>query len=362
MSFDSYIQTILSNLPNSIYWKDLNGVYLGANIHAAHMVGLDSINDIIGKTDYDLTSKEKADAFRRNDVLVTTKGVELSVEEKSFSKDGKQLIQLSTKKPIKNAEGNIIGVMGVTVDITDLKNKEAALLRKTKILEEALSEKKRFLNNLSHEIRTPLHVIDSIAQELYSNVNRFSREECASFLETLLQNSKRLTKLVTNLLEIAKSTQRKSSYSFEKKDILITIHEAISEFKHVMPISFKTNYKTVFVYIDEIKILQVLRNIIDNAIKYGEGEPIIIELKKMAEQESIMVQVKNKGIGILEEEREKVFEPFFQGSVSRTQAGGTGLGLAICKELIFAHKGSIWVDQDESNITCVNFTIPYNKP
>ena len=74
MSYDSYIETILSNLPNSIYLKDSNGVYLGANIHAAHMVGLTSVSDLIGKTDYDLTSKINADKFRENDLIVLNTG------------------------------------------------------------------------------------------------------------------------------------------------------------------------------------------------------------------------------------------------------------------------------------------------
>ncbi len=361
MSSNNYINTILSNLPNSIYWKDLNGVYLGANINAVHMLGLTSVNDIVGKTDYDFTSKERADAFRKNDILVITEDKEICIEEKSLTKDGRKLIQLSTKKSIKNAKGSAIGIIGITIDITDLKKKEAMLLSKTKALTEALSEKKRFLNTLSHEICTPLHVITSIAHELHSNVDLFSKKEFTNFLSTLLQNSNRLTKLVTNLLEIAKNTQRKNTYCFKKKDIIITIHEAMSEFKHMIPISLKTNYKVAFVYIDELKISQVLRNIIDNAIKYGKNEPIAIELKKMKDQKSIMVQVKNHGIGVLEEERKKVFEPFFQGSHNRALSKGNGLGLSICKELIFAHKGSIWIDQDELGMTCVNFTIPYTK-
>jgi PAS domain S-box-containing protein len=358
MSFDTYIQAILSNLPNSIYWKDINGVYLGANIHAARMVGLTSVDDLIDKTDYDLTSKDMADKFRENDAIVLTTGKEICVEEISNSKDG-NLIQLSTKKPIKDNDGNIIGVMGMTVDITHLKAKEKMLLEQAKLLEEALSEKTRFLNNLSHEMRIPLHVIMAISEELHNNIDYLSQEEVKSFLSTLLQNNKRLLELVTNLLDLAKSKQRKSSYRFEKKNIVTTIHETISEFGPVSSIALKTDHDKILASIDELKIFQVMRNIVNNAMKYGDKDSITVELKQLKTQKSVMIKVKNKGIGILAEEREKVFEPFFQGSKTRTQAGGTGLGLSICKEIIFAHKGSIWIDQDESDMTSVNFTIPY---
>jgi signal transduction histidine kinase len=355
-----YIKNVLSDLPNSIYWKDINGVYIGANTHAAHMAGFNSVEDLIGKTDYDFTSKKQADFFRKNDIKVMSEDKEICIEE-SFFKDDINLIQLSTKKSIKDTKDNIVGVMGITINVSDMKHKESNLLKKTMALEEALSEKKRFLNNLSHEIHTPLHVINSITQELYRNINCFSKEEFSNLLLVLMKNNERLIKLVANLLEIAKSTQRKSSYCFQKKDILITLHEAISEFSPVASISLKANYKTAFVNIDEFKISQVLRNLINNAIKYGPNEDITIELKKMKEKKGILVQVKNKSIGVLEEERTKVFDPFFQGSNSRTQAGGTGLGLSLCKEIIFAHKGSIWIEQDKLNMTCVNFSIPYAK-
>jgi PAS domain S-box-containing protein len=359
MSYDNYLETILSNLPNNIYWKDLNGVYLGANIHAARMAGFNSVAKLVGKTDYDFTSKEKADKFRANDVQVMTTGKELCIEETSIREDGTELVQLSTKKPIKDGHGKVVGIMGVTVDISELKSKEKMLWKQTKSLENALSAKKRFFNNLSHEIRTPIHVINSIAEELYKSFDHFSKEESKSFLGTLLQNSKRLIKLVQNLLETAKSNQGKCTYFFDKRDIINVIRDTISEFATVANISLNADYEKIICNIDTIKIAQVIRNLLDNAVKYGDNQSIMVELSKAKSHKTITIQVKNKTVGILENEREKVFEPFFQGSNTRSNAGGTGLGLSICKEIISAHKGKIWVAQDQLEMTSVNFTIPY---
>jgi two-component system aerobic respiration control sensor histidine kinase ArcB len=359
MSYNSYIETILSNLPNSIYWKDSNGVYLGANIHAAHMVGLTSVSDLIGKTDYDLTSKDKADQFRKNDFIVLSTGKELCIEESSVSKDSVELVELSTKKPIKDKVGNIIGIMGVTVDITDLKIKEKMLWDQTKSLEEALSAKKRFFNSLSHEIRTPIHIINSIAEELYTNFDHFSKEESKSFLGTLLQNSSKLKELVQNLLEIAKNNQGKSYYCFEKRNIVSIIRETISEFATIATISFNTKHEKITCNIDILKIGQVIRNLLDNAIKYGDSKSIVLELSKSNPKQNVTIQVKNKGAGILEKEHKKVFEPFFRGSNVPTNLQGCGLGLSICKEIITAHKGKFSINKDSLDMTSVNFTIPY---
>lgn len=359
MSYNNLIENILSNLPNSIYWKDLNGVYLGANIQAAQMVGLASVNDLIGKTDYDLTSKINADKFRENDLIVLNTGKELSVEEISVSKDGAELIQLSTKKPIKESNGDIVGIMGVTIDITELKKKEKMLWDQSQSLKEALSAKKRFFNMLSHEIRTPIHIIDSIAEELYQNLDRFSEQESKSFLGTLLQNSTRAKKLVEGLLEMAKSTQQQEYYSFEKKNLVDAIYDTISEFANIAKISFNTKSEKVICNIDTFKIGQVIRNLLDNAIKYGDSDSIVIELIKSLPKQNVTIKVRNKGIGILEQEYQKIFEPFFRGSNAQTFFKGSGLGLSICKEIIIGHKGTIWIENEDFGVTSVNFTIPY---
>lgn len=357
----NYIETIFSNLPNSIYWKDYNGVYLGANMHAVRMVGLNSIKDLLGKTDYDFTSKDKADQFRKNDLMVLNTGQELCVEELSISKEGTELIQLSTKKPIKDDAGHIVGIMGVTVDITDLKTKEKMLWDQKKSLEAALSAKKKFFNSLSHEIRTPIHIINSIADELYKNSAHLSKEEFKSFLGILLQNSNKLNKLVLNLLEIAKSNRGEDYYCFEKKNVLDTIRQTINEFATIAKISFDSEYEEIICNIDTLKIGQVIRNLLDNAVKYGNSKHIVLKLSKSKTEQIVTIKIKNKGINILKEEQEEIFEPFFRGSNGQNRSEGTGLGLAICKEIIMAHKGKIWIDNKKLGTIIINFTLPYVK-
>jgi two-component system, OmpR family, aerobic respiration control sensor histidine kinase ArcB len=354
------LEKIINILPGHVYWKDKESKFLGCNDTQAKSYGFESSNTLIGKHDKDIIKADIAQKIIENDKEIMSSKQSCTFEEEAFINKKRKWV-LSQKAPIIDKNDEVLGVVGVSIDISDKKKLEKSLIRQTKSLEEALTEKKRFLNNLSHEIRTPLHIITSISEELYQNINHFSKEEFKSFLSTLLQNSKSLVKLVTNLLEIAKSKQRKSYYHFERKNIIPIIQEIINEFSPVASISLNTDSKKIFTDIDELKISQVMRNIVDNAIKYGNDKSIVIELKELNPSKNIEIKIKNKGIGILEGEREKVFEAFFQGTNNQTKTGGTGLGLAICKEIILAHKGDVRVDQDKLNNTTVSFTIPYIK-
>ena len=238
------------------------------------------------------------------------------------------------------------------------KNLEKKLIKQTKKLQSALLAKTEFLNTLSHEIRIPTHVICSICEEIYGNLYHFSREEIKGYFDTLMQNSKRLLRLIHNLLEVAKSEQHNAFYVFEKKNIVDIVEKTIDEFAHFGSLSFDTKYKKVMVKIDEIKFAQIMRNLIDNALKYGEGKVVLIKLCVIKDE--VIIKVQNKGGGICETEKSKIFEPFFQGS-NKIENDGTGSGLAICKKIIEAHKGSIWVEGNDPEWTSINFKMPCVK-
>ena len=142
-------------------------------------------------------------------------------------------------------------------------------------------------------------------------------------------------------------------------DIIQLIEEIVHEYNHaqnsiLMKISPELR-KTV--YCDEGRILQVLRNLIDNSIKYGKGSLIIIEVLNYGDN-SIKVSVSDSGPGVPEEELTKIFEPFEQSSRTKTKAGGTGLGLSICKQIIEMHGGSIWAINNTSGGATLYFIIP----
>jgi PAS domain S-box-containing protein len=132
-----YFSNILDMIESSIYWKDKDGVYLGCNKLSAQMVNLDSPDEIIGKTDYDLFNKEAADIFRQHDLEVINNNTVRVVEETRVY-NGKEITHLSSKRPLLNKKGEIIGIVGSSVEITA--QKEAEQLKREN--ETYLAEKK----------------------------------------------------------------------------------------------------------------------------------------------------------------------------------------------------------------------------
>jgi len=350
------LEKIIDILPGHVYWKDAEGRFLGCNHQQAISYGVKSASMLVNKYDKDVLRSDIAEKIRENDKKIMKSKKTCTFEEETFI-NGRKTWVISRKAPIIDENGKVLGVIGVSIDTSDKKQLEKSIVKQAS-LEEALSHKKSFLNTLSHEIRTPLHVIMSISDELYRNVESLSKEERKSLISVLLQSNKRLLRLATNLLEVAKSEQGKSVYFFDEKNLVVTVSETIKEIESCASISLKTEHSDILVNIDELKISQVLRNLIDNAIKFGDSSSIIVELTKSKVKKNVVVQVKNKSIGIIEKERKKVFESFFQGS-NNTQKSGGGLGLSICKEIISAHKGSIWVDQNKLDQTVFSFTLPY---
>lgn len=179
---------IVQNLPGSIYWKNKNGLYLGNNDYAKRLMkvlGLET--DVIGKTDYDIFPKEVADDFKRADLKVLS-GKNLIVEEVTTFSDSTEMIQLSSKIPLLDKTKKIVGILGISLDITKLKKTELALqvaLDKAKAASHAKTE---FLENMRHDIRTPLSGIVGCAQIIKSQAS--DPEKVSEYAEDLFNLAK----------------------------------------------------------------------------------------------------------------------------------------------------------------------------
>ena len=149
---------LLDSLPGCIYWKDLDGRYLGLNRFVLDRLGEVDIEisreELINKTDYDIFDKQTADTYRANDLQVMNLDKQIAYEEE-FKSDG-QVVQLSTKTPLKDKKGNITGIIGNTVDISEKAHLIYELKRAKNAAEQANLAKTSFLRNMEHDIRTPL--------------------------------------------------------------------------------------------------------------------------------------------------------------------------------------------------------------
>lgn len=357
------MQKILDIMPGHVYWKDINGKFLGCNKRQAENYGFKNIYGLIGKEDKDFLKEEIAKEIKANDKKIITTRTEQLIEEKTsiiINKKWAKKWMLSHKSPLIGESNEVIGLVGLSIDISKQKRLEQSLLSKTEALSLSLEHKANFLNMLSHEIRSPLHIISSIVEEMKQNISSFSKEEINNILNILSENNKRLIKLLTHLLNSANNARGQIIYNFTDGNIIDTCMACIKEFSCLANISFNLGeVKNVKLAYDEVKIGQMIRNILDNAIKYGKSNIIKINLEESKEPKAIVIKIENTGNNFPEDEKEKVFNSFFQGENAKNQQNGVGLGLSICKEIIAMHKGKIWVDNIDLQTVSVNFSIPY---
>lgn len=351
----------LKHAPGHIYWKDIDGVYLGSNIEHAQYCGVDNPSDIIGKNDEELFGSDTAALILKTDMKVITTGKEHVVEESDRGK-----CFLSKKIPLKDDNGKIIGVLGTSINITEQKKLEANLEKTVKELEKALDSKKTFIKNMNHEVRIPMQLILNGSQLLRDNFYSFSDQEKIYFLDGMIKATNRLNDLITNLLDMSKFNEGKFTLNLKNEDLLVLFEEIIQEFS--LMYKNKITYKAFLndithVACDKMRIQQVLRNLLMNSIKYGgESTPIFASLSIYDEKgvKYIKCSIKDEGVGIPKEEKDNIFEPFIGSSITRDVPGSIGLGLTISKEIIQSHNGRIWIDeikQDEIGAR-ISFIIP----
>jgi two-component system, OmpR family, aerobic respiration control sensor histidine kinase ArcB len=357
------LENILANLPGHIYWKDKDGVYLGCNDKQVRSLGLKQESEIIGKIDSDLPWGEDAsNKIMHNDKLIIQTGRTELIEE-AVKINNKNHTFLSQKAPLKDFDGNNIGVIGVSVDISYQKRLEQKYIEKTAKLKEALKGRRDFINKLSHEIKTPLHGITSITKEVYEQWDKLESKQKKDYLKTVVDSQDRLMSLVTKLLDLAKLKSGKSALKFNENNLKELVKCVISEFKYITePIIVEVSPQlNTIVQCDSLRIQQVIRNFISNAVKYGgKDKPISIRIAS-TNHGFLKVSVVDRGIGIPSKEIKRIFDPFEESSITK-QVAGTGLGLAICRDIIDSHRGEIWAERNQERGSTFVFTIPMERP
>ena len=158
-NIEAYLNNLIQIVPASVYWKDINSVIIGDNLLHAKIAGLKCNKDAVGKTDYDFIWKNQAKRIIENDKIIMRSKQGLKLEEEATLSDSKIHTFLTSKEPMFDKNQNVIGVIGVSLDITELKETQKNL-EKAKIEAEAANIAKTiFISNISHDIRTPLSAI-----------------------------------------------------------------------------------------------------------------------------------------------------------------------------------------------------------
>jgi PAS domain S-box-containing protein len=237
--------------------------------------------------------------------------------------------------------------------------------------ESANRAKSEFLSNMSHEIRTPMHQILSYSQFGVDKIDKVEKEKLLHYFSKIRTIGKSLLSLLNELLDLSKLESGKMDYDIKIIHLQNIISSTIGEFHSLIVekgIILEKNFANSIPTIncDEAKIGQVVRNLISNAIKFTpKGKKVSILVKPSELQindkklvPAVLITLTDQGVGIPEDELESVFDKFVQSSKTKTGAGGTGLGLAICKEIIMAHSGKIWAENNPKGGSTFSFMLP----
>jgi len=359
------LENIIALMPGHVYWKDKDCILLGCNDLQAKSAGLSSRKEIIGKTDFDMPWREQADSLRKIDLEIINTGIPKTVEEESRLANGDNAIFLSKKVPLYN-ENKIIGILGISFDITEQKRVEKELNETRHKLEGMTSVSV----NVAHELRTPLASL-SVSAENLKEVLPYLLDAYQKAKEANLPVHHIREKYLNSLTETFASmqTEIRSAFTFidmtlmnvnpafnETKVELFSISKCIDEtllrypFNMVQRELIKWNVdpqQDFQVKGEELLVIHVLFNLIKNALYYvakaGKGD-IQIWLEKGKDFNKLYF--KDTGTGISKESLPHVFDRFFTQTYH-----GAGVGLSFCKMAMENMKGKITCDSVEGDYT-----------
>jgi PAS domain S-box-containing protein len=338
-------QIVESSL-DAIVGVDLKGNVITWNPSAEKLFGY-SAQEIIGTSIDKVAPDRFKGELKENIHKMLTEGAIINVETVRIRKDGTEFDALLSTAPIIEND-NAIGVSVILREITDRKQMEETLISAKIEAEAANHAKSEFLANMSHELRTPLNSIIGFSQVLEIQKQGLLNDKQLEYLNNIIESSAHLLAMVNDILDLAKIETGKYELKIKLFDIAELLRRA------PLTIQSLSNKKSIRVELaiptdlgllngDETRIKQVIFNLLSNAVKFTEpGKRIRIDAA--VEGDNIKIEVWDEGIGILEENLDKIFNPFEQGFGGKASSEkGTGLGLAISKKLVELHEGTITV-------------------
>ncbi|MFA6823193.1 MAG: PhnD/SsuA/transferrin family substrate-binding protein [Geobacter sp.] len=373
------LQTLLQTIPDLIWLKDVDGVYLSCNRRFEQFFGATEA-EIVGKTDYDFVDKELADFFREHDrKAMAASGPSINEEQLTFANDGhKELIE-TVKCPMYGKRGQLIGVLGIGRNITERKQAEERLWESNQLLNDATERatqlarqaeaanqaKSEFLANMSHEIRTPLNGVIGMAQLLELTNPTPEQREYLGYLDIAANN---LLALISDVLDLSKIEAGKIELELADFSLAKAIDEVVAtqigriRQKKLELVTNIAQDGPVMVHGDLLRFKQIVLNLLGNAIKFTEQGSITITAQVVAQQDqhgTLRLDVRDTGIGMSPDVLDRIFDTFTQADSSTTRKyGGSGLGLTICRRLVKLMGGRIWAQSMPDVGSCFHVELP----
>ncbi|MDF3866826.1 transporter substrate-binding domain-containing protein [Pseudomonas denitrificans (nom. rej.)] len=348
----STLLALINSIPDPIWFKDTQGCYLGVNQAFADCLGR-APEDIVGRSDQQMFSRAAGSGRQERDRQALTEREPYASEGWVVYPDGRRVLFDTLRSAFHDDQGRLLGLVGVSRDVTARKSTELALAEARDLAEEAAQLKSDFLANMSHEIRTPLNIIIGLAHLLQETT---LDPQQVDYLGKIQGSGQYLLELISDILDLS----RVEAGKLEFEHIGFDLERLLGELFDLFSIRAASKGLAVRCEIDprvpaqvvgdSLRLRQILMNYGNNALKFTEqGEVVLIVRLEDEDEDSLQLYFafRDTGIGITELQQERLFESFQQADSSITRRyGGSGLGLAICKKLAEAMGGSVGVESE----------------
>ena len=360
-------RNIIENMNLGILEVDNNDVIQYANNSFSQISGY-SLDDLKGQYAHKLLTKKTDEKVIREIIKERNKGESGNFEVTIFTKSGEERIWFISGAPHYNDKGEIIGSIGVHLDITEQKNLEKALEKAKDKAEEASRTKELFLANMSHEIRTPLNIILGMTRLIkketlndrlneYVNHSQYAANHLLSIINDILDMSKiefgemKIQLNQFNLHSLSNALESIFTPNAEEKGLMFLYSISDEIYENLLG--------------DDLRIRQVLINLIGNALKFTEKGFVSLNIRLISENldsQKILFEINDSGIGMSEDFVNHIFDKFSQeANKANRKYAGTGLGMTICRDLLSLMDSELKIESKKAEGTKISFELEFKK-
>ena len=360
------LRCIIDSVGDLIYIKDMNGVYRACNKASEAFIGLPECEQI-GKTDFDFFDRDIAEVIQEFDQQILVSGKEDRKEEWVTYQDGSRGLLDSIKAPYYSPEGEHLGLVGISRDITERKRAEEALLlaheeleqrvaERTLSLQTALREHESFSYSISHDLRSPLRHINSYVTILAEDFGDLLPPKAHRLLDRTRAASLRMGNLIDDILELARvSRTHLTKKSINLSELAAIVCNSLKEAEPHRKVKFKIS-DGLAAQGDKPLMMQLMVNLLGNAWKYTSKNPAArIEFGKVVDSDRDIFYVRDNGVGFDMQYSDKLFGEFQR--LHGSEFEGNGIGLATVKRIIDRHGGKVWAESKINEGATFYFTL-----
>ena len=361
---NSLLQALMDTMPDHIYFKDMQSRFIRNSRSQANLLGLNDPSEAVGKTDFDFFPHAAKAYAEEQEVMRSGKAL-VDFEEWVVWPDGRETWVSTTKVPLRNSDGETIGIFGISRDITERKRNEQSirqlnndLEKQTTQLQAANKELEAFSYSVSHDLRAPLRAIDGYTRILVEDYESTLDAEGKRICGVISKEARRMGQLIDDLLAFSR-LGRKEMYTsnIDMRTLAVSVLNELLK---------QTDRERITIQIarlpsalaDSSLMRQVWVNLLSNAIKFtSRKERAVIEVGSKTSKDELIYYVRDSGAGFDAEYANKLFG-VFQRLHSESEFPGTGVGLAIVQRIILRHGGRVWAEGEVGKGATFYFALP----